>query len=197
MNANQRLTWSAIYDPETRQQLRPDYCLVLQRLALRFNRHPGEIENTIYYQLAPSISPNRSVHKRTFESMGDLERYLGTVLRRIFYKQVRPDMRLLSLNASLDEDGSSLGELLADPGTVDPATALEAGERIEGTLAYLRGIACDRRDVLAPLAASLLARKDQARIRQVDLARELGVHQSTVCRRLEHLAKRFHGTVGR
>ncbi|MFZ0320760.1 MAG: sigma-70 family RNA polymerase sigma factor [Candidatus Sulfotelmatobacter sp.] len=151
----------------------------LYQAALRIAREDSaarELADTLYAELyGTGMRGGERVSKlASFTGRGSLEGWLRTVLAQEFVNRYRRTKRLVSL----DEEGEE-GSQFAAPepeATVSPDLRLE-----KATDAALAGLSSEERMVLA---AYFLDGRTLA-----EIARMLGVHESTISRKVDKLAK--------
>jgi RNA polymerase sigma-70 factor (ECF subfamily) len=153
----------------------------LYQAALRIAREDSaarDLADSLYAELyGTSTRQGERVSKlASFTGRGSLEGWLRTVLAQEFVNRYRRTKRLVSL----DEEGED-GSQFAAP---EPEPVLAADSRLESaTNAALAALAAEDRMVLA---AYYLDGRTLA-----EIARMLGVHESTISRKVDKLAKQL------
>ncbi len=151
----------------------------LYQSALRIAREDSaarDLADSLYAELyGTSLREDARVSKlSSFTGRGSLEGWLRTVLAQEFVNRYRRTRRLVSLDEENEE-----GEQFAAP---EPEPAPAADSRLESaTDAALAGLPSEDRFVLA---AYYLDGRTLA-----EVARMLGVHESTISRKIDKLAK--------
>jgi RNA polymerase sigma-70 factor, ECF subfamily len=151
----------------------------LYQAALRIAREDSaarELADTLYAELyGVATRDGKRISKlASFTGRGSLEGWLRTVLAQEFVNRYRKTRRLVSL----DEEGEE-GSQFAAP---EPEDMVSVDPRLEfATDSALAGLASEERMVLA---AYYLDGRTLA-----EIARMLGVHESTISRKVDKLAK--------
>ncbi len=151
----------------------------LYQSALRIAREDSaarDLADTLYAELYGTNTRDgeRSSKLASFTGRGSLEGWLRTVLAQEFVNRYRRTKRLVSLDEESDE-----GSQFAAP---EPEPLPSADQRLEfATSAALSALSAEDRMVLASyyLDGRTLA----------EIARMLGVHESTISRKVDKLAK--------
>jgi len=158
----------------------PRYREKLYQSALRIAREDSaarDLADTLYAELYGTTTTRdgeRVSKLASFTGRGSLEGWLRTVLAQEFVNRYRRTRRLVSL----DEEGEE-GSQFAAP---EPEPAASPDSRLEfATDAALAALASEERMVLA---AYYLDGRTLA-----EIARMLGVHESTISRKVDKLAK--------
>src|ERR1700722_3353121 len=135
-----------------------------------------ELADSIYAELYGTVARDgqRASKLASYTGRGSLEGWLRTVVAQEHVNRYRRQRRLVSLDEEAEE-----GVQFA---TAEPEAAIVADPRVEGAVdEVLAALGPEERVVLA---SSFLDERTLA-----DIARSLGVHESTICRKLDKLAK--------
>ena len=135
-----------------------------------------ELADSIYADLYGTVRRDgeRASKLASYTGRGSLEGWLRTVMAQEHVNRYRRQRRLVSLDEEAKE-----GAQLA---TAEPETAIVADPRVEGAVdEVLAALGPEERFVLA---SYFLDERTLA-----DIARSLGVHESTISRKLDKLAK--------
>lgn len=135
-----------------------------------------ELADSIYADLYGTVTRDgqRASKLASYTGRGSLEGWLRTVMAQEHVNRYRRQRRLISLDEEAEEG--------AQFATAEPEAAIVADPRVEGAVdQVLAALGPEERFVLASyfLDGRTLA----------DIARSLGVHESTISRKLDKLAK--------
>jgi RNA polymerase sigma-70 factor (ECF subfamily) len=135
-----------------------------------------ELADSIYADLYGTVRRDgeRASKLASYTGRGSLEGWLRTVMAQEHVNRYRRQRRLVSLDEEAEEG--------AQFATAEPETAIVADPRVEGAVdEVLAALGPEERFVLA---SYFLDERTLA-----DIARSLGVHESTISRKLDKLAK--------
>lgn len=135
-----------------------------------------ELADSIYADLYGTVTRDgqRASKLASYTGRGSLEGWLRTVMAQEHVNRYRRQRRLVSLDEEAEEGGQFA--------TAEPEAAIVADPRVEGAVdEVLAGLGAEERFVLA---SYFLDERTLA-----DIARSLGVHESTISRKLDKLAK--------
>ena len=178
------IIWCEIYE-NVESPLYAEYKAMLCEAFVPYFGSPEEVENAIYFRLAPQLSDKkRTVYKRPFASLEELQGYLWKLLIRLRWRDKKKEARTCSLDKA-NEEGLSMKDLLeADTtqGHDEPCHAWMMG--------IVRG-ACREKGGLGEVAR-LIREEPYAGLTQSEMAKRLDCNQATVSRALGELIRRVH-----